>query len=141
MGSASHPSILLVGNDAGLLWSRAALLEGLGATIEQATTAHEAIEFIEQEEIGVVVLCSSVTEKDGLEISAAVERQSNPAAILLINKFSGYDEARLPTRVDGFTDPEPAKFIASVRKLLFAKAPSPDSPAESVVEHWVRRSA
>jgi DNA-binding NtrC family response regulator len=141
MGSASLPSILLVGNDAGLLWSRAALLKGLGATIKQATIAHEAVDLIEQEEIGVVVLCSSVLERDGLAISAAVERQSNPAAILLINKFSGYDEARLPIRVDGFTDPEPAKFIAAVRKLLFAKAPSPDSSATSAEELWGRRSA
>ena len=141
MGSASVPSVLLIGNDAGLLWSRAALLEGLGASIKQATCAREAVDLIEQEEIGVVVLCSSVLEKDGLAISAAIDRQSNPAAILLINKFSGYDEARLPIRVDGFTDPEPAKFIASVRKLLFSKAPSSDSSANSFEEDRVRKSA
>ena len=127
MSAPAKPSILLVGVDANLLSTRAALLSVLGVEVECVTRTSEAIRNLERGNIGLIILCYSIAAKDLIAISNTAEQSPSPPAVLLINRFAGFNELSVPIRFDGFTDSDPASLIQSARALLFRKTAESDS--------------
>ena len=104
-------SILQIGNDSGLLVTRADVLRLTGATVETASGS-EAIKRVGCERFDLIVFCHTVPEPQIDEISSAAREFFSNVSILKVLSSSFND-----TALDE-TVPDPTRLVAKVAEAL-----------------------
>jgi CheY-like chemotaxis protein len=112
------PSILCVGQDAGLLDTRAALLRRIGAEVQCANGVAKALRAIESADFDLLILCYNMQESEKRIISSAAHQQPHSPLILLLSSLSALDSGREGVIFDEIADSHPASLTACARDLL-----------------------
>jgi two-component system response regulator HydG len=118
----SENRILLIEDDESLRLTQALYLEGEGFEVISVASSAEALHQIFAERFHVVVTDLRLDEADGLEILAAVKKQSPETEVILITGFGSVDtavEAMKSGAYDYLTKPvDPDDLVLTLKKAI-----------------------
>lgn len=128
------PKILLVGQDFRLLATRAAVLAKTDASVV-CCNAFEAMKLLESESFALIVLCHSLTEKQGSEITEAVHRRWPKTKILMVVSNVAQERLYRGIEFDATSSPEPNRLVSRTAELLEGLLPHHRLEESMRVEH------
>ena len=111
------PKILLVGQDARLLETRAAVLAKVQATVVCRDLV-ESLKILEGETFDLVVLCHSLSDNQADEITGVIRRRWPRTKILLVVSNLSQERFHKAMEFDGTSSPEPNRLIRRTAEML-----------------------
>jgi len=115
-------TILLVGADALLLHTRAAILGNTGAEVVCSDAASALAHLADREqadrEFDLVVLCHSLPAAVCVSLAKVVRARWPKTRILEVVALKEWGSAEARAAVDGISSPEPARLIGTTAELL-----------------------
>jgi DNA-binding response OmpR family regulator len=107
-------TILTVGKNSDLLWSRAETLRRTGAEVR---TAHlkEAVAILKAESVDIVILCHTLSELEMMEV-ASLAREKAPTTRVVYLTLTGMDDLRIES-ADAVVTGRPETLVAKVKEL------------------------
>jgi PleD family two-component response regulator len=110
-------TILAVGEDNGLLKTRAEVLRKTGANV-LCSSGTAAFKYITEWEFDLIVLCHSVPQQDAERISEAAHRKGSKTLVLLLVSDRVHEQDYDGIGLDGRSFVEPDCLIRSASELL-----------------------
>lgn len=111
------PKIVLVGQDIGLLETRAAVLKKIGAEVVYCVGS-QALNVIAVEMPDLLVLCHSLTHEEAAAIAESVHTSYPTTRILLVVSQVITERPHEDLKIDATSLPEPTRLIARATELL-----------------------
>ena len=130
-------AILVVGEDAALLSTRAAVLRGAGAEVV-CTDAEHAEEMLKSVRFDLVAICHTLHEKDGRRVLAAARRSSG-TKVLLVDAVSERNWSYLGSDCDARVDANPEGLVRKAIELLEGVAKAPVREWDGSKRVWFSR--
>jgi CheY-like chemotaxis protein len=112
-------TILAVGQDEGLLSSRAAVLRKCNADVV-AAKASEALKFLKAQRFDLVVLCHTLSSEDMNEVALLAHQQASDIQVLEILKTTELSCGQ-SSDADDVALPKPETLVAKVTEMLGAQ--------------------
>ena len=113
-------TILAVGQDEGLLFTRSAILRKCSADVIAARPS-EAIEILKAQPFDLVVLCHTVTSVDMNELASLAHHKANDIQVLEILKATELDCGHRCSGSDDMVQSRPEILVAKVTEMLCAQ--------------------
>lgn len=114
-------TILAVGQDQGLLATRAAILRRCHASVLEAR-ASEAIKILKAQRFDLVVLCHTLSAEEMTELVGLAHLQASDSQVLEILKATEAAWGHLPSGADDMALSQPETLIAKVIEMLSVPA-------------------
>jgi CheY-like chemotaxis protein len=109
--------ILVAGQDARLLATRAEVLKKTGAEIVSCT-ASEALKFLETEAPDLIVLCHSLSEEEAEMITRKAHERGQRTRLLMVVSEASRQRLHRDEMFDATTLSDPTRLIARAKELL-----------------------
>ncbi len=117
-------TILAVGQDSGLLSTRAEVLRRTGADVVESGSA-AAIELLETTRFDAVVLCHSVSAQEAEAIGRAAHQPEYSVPVIQVIPISSRNRSSRPGVADAISEADPAMLVNHVIQLLNAVGKQP----------------
>jgi CheY-like chemotaxis protein len=109
--------ILVAGQDARLLATRAEVLKKTGADVVSCT-ASEALKLLESETVDLVVLCHSLSEEEVERIAHKAHERGQRTRVLVVVPEVSRERLHRDATFDATTLSDPTRLIARATELL-----------------------
>lgn len=113
-------TILAVGQDEGLLFTRSAILRKCNTDVIAARPS-EAIQILRTQPFDLVVLCQTVTSVDMNELASLADHKANDKQVLEILKATELDWGHRCSGADDMVQSKPETLVAKVTEMLCAQ--------------------
>ncbi|HEY1993684.1 MAG TPA: hypothetical protein VGG81_04710 [Edaphobacter sp.] len=114
-------TILAVGQDQGLLATRAAILRRCNAGVVEARPS-EAMKILRAQRFDLVVLCHTLSAEEMTELVGLAHLQANHSQVLEVLKATEAAWDHLPSGADDMALSQPETLIAKVTEMLSVPA-------------------